>query len=146
MDDKTKEFELSGYHLQERIAEARTSVLYRAQRTSDQQPVLLRILTARPPALEVREHFKQEYAMIQRLEGAGVLQVLSLEQDQDHWFMVLEDPGGDLLARLNLAGQLSRRPVRGDHQRRAAASTRSRLSRCTAAENHRSHHRRRSSP
>ena len=85
---------ISGYQISEKLYEGRTSRFYRAQRDADNLPVILKVLTSPHPSAEERERFTQDYTFAHDVDFPGVARALSLENQQEQWFMVLEDRGG----------------------------------------------------
>jgi predicted ATPase/class 3 adenylate cyclase len=90
----------------EQLYESNNALVYRGQRASDQQPVILKVLKGDYPAPEKIAWFKREFELASALKLPGVAQVYSLEQDQQRWVMAIEDFGGESLARLAVAGQI----------------------------------------
>ncbi|WP_144371243.1 protein kinase domain-containing protein [Vogesella urethralis] len=74
------------------------TLVYRSHRQADGLPVILKVL--RPTARDSDEvsRFQAEYACLQRLSHAGIVQAHALLQHQQHWVMVLEDCGGEALS------------------------------------------------
>jgi predicted ATPase/signal transduction histidine kinase/CheY-like chemotaxis protein len=97
---------ISGYDLNELLYESSNSLVYRAERQSDKQAVVVKMLSEEYPAPEKIAWFKREYEVTRDLNLAGVVSVVSLESEQNRWLIVLEDFGGDSLKRLRLAGRL----------------------------------------
>ena len=93
------------YHLGALLYDSSSIAVYRAQRTSDQQPVVLKVL--RDTAPERLAAFKREYDLLHTMNLPGVVRTYGLEHEADTWIMVLEDFGGESLARLQLAGRLA---------------------------------------
>ena len=87
------------YHLDTQLYASSTTAVYRAWRTLNQQPVILKILQDTVP--ERLAAFKREYEILHALRLPGVVQTYSLEHEVDTWFMVLEDSGGESLTRLH---------------------------------------------
>ncbi len=98
---------ISGYQITEQIYESANSLVYRAVRNEDNQAVVLKMLKEDYPSPEKIAWFKREYEVTRTLNLAGVVDTYSLESEQNHWLIVLEDFGGESLDRLNLAGQLA---------------------------------------
>lgn len=98
---------LSGYQFGELIHESSSSIVYRARRRADNQPVILKILQEAYPSPEKIAAFKNEYQIMTSLDLRGVIKAYALEKSQQRWVMVLEDFGGLSLARLGVAGELS---------------------------------------
>ncbi len=102
------------YDLGEQLYESATTLVYRARRVSDNQPVVLKMLKDAPPIPADFERFEREYELVYHLQTCsdaepgleGVVGVYGLETAQHCLTMVLEDFGGESLTRLQLAGQL----------------------------------------
>ena len=97
---------LTNYQSTEELYESGNSIIYRAKRTSDNQPVILKILKDEYPSATKIAWFKREYEVIQDLDIAGVIDAYALETREHRWVIVLEDFGGQSLSQLALAGQL----------------------------------------
>jgi PAS domain S-box-containing protein len=93
------------YHPDAQLYDSPTTAVYRARRVHDQQSVILKVL--RDTAPERLAAFKREYDVLRTLNLPGVVQAYGLEHEADAWIMVLEDFGGESLARLQLAGRLA---------------------------------------
>jgi len=107
---------VSGYQVIEGLYESSNSLVQRARREVDNQPVILKILKQTHPSPEKIAWFKREYEIIRRLNPSspsaretlpGVIQAYGLENDQHRWAMILEDFGGESLTRLGLAGNFT---------------------------------------
>ncbi|MCJ2543339.1 ATP-binding sensor histidine kinase [Thermostichus vulcanus] len=99
-------FTLSGYRITEKLYEGAQSLVYRSIRQSDGLPVVLKVLKEADPTPERVAWFRREYDLLRHLDLPGIAKVYGLEQDQRRLLMVLEDFGGESLARLGLAGHL----------------------------------------
>ena len=84
---------LAGYHIAEKLYESGNSLVYRARREADDQPVVLKMLKDAYPSPERIAWFRREYDVTRSLDLAGVVDVYSLESDQNRWIIVLEDFG-----------------------------------------------------
>ncbi len=98
---------ISGYQFGDLIHESANSLIYQGHRQTDNQSVILKVLKSPYPSPEQIVRLKREYEIISNLELRGVVKALALEKNQQQWVMVLEDFGGQSLAQLKLAGQLS---------------------------------------
>ncbi len=107
---------LSDYKITEELYRGSNSLVYRAYRETDKQPVILKMLSSAYPSPEKVARFNLEYEIIRNLNLAsvpsasaeaspGVVKAYSLVNDQHRWLMVLEDFGGEALAQL-----MKRRP------------------------------------
>jgi predicted ATPase/signal transduction histidine kinase/tRNA A-37 threonylcarbamoyl transferase component Bud32 len=93
--------QLPGFQLIEKLHEGKNSLVYRARRESDTRPVVLKMLAEAYPSPERLAWFRREYETTRSLGDVdGVIQALELHREQQRWFMVLEDFGGNSLARL----------------------------------------------
>jgi predicted ATPase/signal transduction histidine kinase/CheY-like chemotaxis protein len=98
---------LAHYHGTEQIYESNRSLVYRATRSSDACPVILKMLKELYPSPERIAWFKREYNLTRSLHLPGVPRVYALETYQNRWLLVEEDFGGESLSRLHLAGTLT---------------------------------------
>jgi predicted ATPase/signal transduction histidine kinase/tRNA A-37 threonylcarbamoyl transferase component Bud32 len=95
-----------GYIALETLQHGEDTIVYRAKRLSDQRPVIVKLLAAEYPSLELVTRLKQEYRIPQDLPPLGVVQPLSLENHQNRFALILEDFGGISLRQLLKSGRL----------------------------------------
>ena len=98
--------QISGYRITTQLYESAQSLIYRAQRESDGNPVVLKMLQDDYPTLERIAQFQREYEVTRHLRLPGVITAYALKSLERRWVMVLEDFGGDSLALLHLAGKI----------------------------------------
>ncbi|MGD9100661.1 MAG: AAA family ATPase, partial [Anaerolineae bacterium] len=98
---------IPGYQINAKLYESNNSQVYRARREADDGPVVLKVLKGAYPSPERVAWFRREYEVTRNIHLPGVIHAYSLETDQNRWFMVLEDFGGDSLALLGVAGRLA---------------------------------------
>ena len=98
---------ISHYRTTEKLYESRNSLVYRARSEMDSRPVILKILNDAQPTAERIAWFHREYEMTRMLSLSGVVDVYDFIEHQQQCVMVVEDFGGESLARLKLAGQLA---------------------------------------
>ena len=98
---------IPGYQITQELYVGDDSLVFRAQRETDQRPVVLKALKYPYPSPERIAWFKREYEITHSLNLAGVVDAYCLEASHDQWFMVLEDFGAESLERLKLAGRLA---------------------------------------
>ena len=98
---------LAHYHITEQIYESNRSLVYRARRSRDACPVILKMHKELYPSPERIAWFKREYNLTRSLNLPGVPRMYALETCQNRWLLVEEDFGGESLNRLHLAGMLS---------------------------------------
>ena len=98
---------LSGYTIQETLAERAKTIIYRAQRNSDGQSVIIKCLKANNPDLRSIRGLEHEYEISKSLNCPGVVKAYSLELDGNSLALVLEDFGGQSLSDFLAIHQLS---------------------------------------
>ncbi|MBD2774185.1 ATP-binding protein [Iningainema tapete] len=98
---------LPGYQIGAQIYESTNSLILRGYRETDEHPVILKSLKDVNPTIERIAWYRREYEVTRNLHLSGVVQAYALLIDQQHLVMVLEDFGGESLAKLKLAGKLS---------------------------------------
>lgn len=98
---------LPGYQIGAQIYESTNSLILRGYRETDEHPVILKSLKDVNPSLERIAWYRREYEVTRNLHLPGVVQAYALLIDQQRLVMVLEDFGGESLAKLKLAGKLS---------------------------------------
>ena len=98
---------LADYRITEKLYESGNSLVYRARREVDDQPVVLKMLKEAYPSPRRIAGFKREYEVTRSLDVAGVIDVYGLKNDQNRWLIVMDDLGGESLARFNQAGMFS---------------------------------------
>ncbi|CAM2007896.1 trifunctional serine/threonine-protein kinase/ATP-binding protein/sensor histidine kinase [Acanthopleuribacter pedis] len=88
---------VQGYRILEPIYEGTKSLVYRALRESDQQPVVLK--TIGPAALEATalRRLKREYQLLKQLRHTRVIAALGFQESAGGFALVLEDFGGRAL-------------------------------------------------
>ncbi|RKZ55707.1 MAG: hypothetical protein DRR08_23560, partial [Candidatus Parabeggiatoa sp. nov. 2] len=79
------------------IYESANSLVYRAIRDEDNQPVILKVLKEDYPTPEELTRYRQEYEITKNINLDGVIKTYALEKYQNTLVIVLEDFGGDSL-------------------------------------------------
>ncbi|MGA7936455.1 MAG: AAA family ATPase [Kovacikia sp.] len=87
------------YQVFEKLYESDRSLVYRAQRVSDQTSVVLKVLRQEYPSPAAIARFQTEYDILQSLDLEGVVKAYSLESHHQSPAIVLEDFGGESLHR-----------------------------------------------
>ncbi|MGB8699241.1 MAG: diguanylate cyclase [Thermosynechococcaceae cyanobacterium] len=95
------------YRIVNLLSESSNSLVYRANRLIDEQPVILKTLREEYPPPERLAWFKREYDLLASLNLPGVVGAYAFERHQNRLTIILEDFGGDALNRLPLAGTLT---------------------------------------
>ncbi len=91
---------LPNYQILTQIYESANSLVYRAVRNEDNQPVILKVLKQDYPTPEELTRYRQEYEITNSLNLDGVIKTYGLEKYQNTLVIVLEDFGGDSLKQL----------------------------------------------
>ncbi|WP_448281053.1 trifunctional serine/threonine-protein kinase/ATP-binding protein/sensor histidine kinase [Phormidesmis priestleyi] len=86
--------QLNGYQIFEPIYKGKKTLVYRGQRTSDQKPVILKLLRNKYPDFQEVSQFRNQYTISQALKLPGIVQTYSLERYQNSYALVMEDFGG----------------------------------------------------
>lgn len=94
---------IAGYSTRQRLFTSERSIIYRATRTADERPVILKVLNAEFPSTEQVARLRREYRLTRDLAMDGVIEVLGLERFGTSLGIVLEDFGGESLHRLRQA-------------------------------------------
>ena len=92
--------QVAGYEDLERLHDGGQAVVYRARRAADGQPVVLKMLRGPYPTPAQRIRFRNEYELIERLRGRGVVQVESWEELDGLPTIALRDTGATSLEKL----------------------------------------------
>jgi serine/threonine protein kinase len=107
---------IANYQIQELLYQSSNSEVYRGVRKSDDQKIILKVLTDAYPSPERIARFQREYQITQSLNHVpGVVKVYKFGQFQretttklsDRHAIILEDFGGESLSQLGIAGKLS---------------------------------------
>jgi predicted ATPase len=98
---------IAGYQVQDQLHESRSSLVYRARRGAENQPVVLKMLKQAYPSPKQIAAFRREYELICSLQSPGVIRAHDLTADQNRLVMVLEDFGGQSLAQFLRARRFS---------------------------------------
>ena len=93
----TKTITITGYRIIATIYESANSLVYRAIREQDQQPVILKVLKENYPTPQELTRYKQEYEIIRSLNLDGIVGAYGLHKYQNTLVILLEDFGGESL-------------------------------------------------
>jgi len=83
--------------VQKLLYESDNSVVYRALRKSDCQPIILKLLKQNYPTPQELVRYRTEYRITRELKQPGVVQVYDLQKYQNTLVMFIEDFGGESL-------------------------------------------------
>ncbi|MEG4011344.1 MULTISPECIES: trifunctional serine/threonine-protein kinase/ATP-binding protein/sensor histidine kinase [unclassified Microcoleus] len=87
-------FTLKGYQLLDRIYSGTRTLVYRAFRTGDTQPVAIKVLRSQYPSFSELVQFRNQYTIAKNLNLPGIIETYSLEPYQNSYALVMEDFGG----------------------------------------------------
>ncbi|MGB7708696.1 MAG: AAA family ATPase [Microcoleus sp.] len=88
---------IPGVAVQTLLYESVNSLIYRAVREADNQPIILKLLKDSYPTPQELVRYRTEYRITRDLKEAGVVQVYDLQKYQNTLVMFLEDFGGESL-------------------------------------------------
>ncbi len=85
---------IPGYCVTEQLYISSRTIIYRAIREDDQQPVVIKLLKQEYPTFNDLVQFRNQYAIARSLNLPGVIQLYSLENFRNGYLLVMEDFGG----------------------------------------------------
>ena len=89
---------LPGYQLTKKIHDSLNTVVYRGQRLSDCQAVVIKFLKSEYPSFSLLVQFRNQYTITKNLDVPGVIQPLALENYRNGYALVMKDWGDISLA------------------------------------------------
>ena len=91
---------LTGYQVLQKIYAGTHSLIYKAERKHDHQPVIIKILQQEYPTPSQLAKFRQEYEITYNLNSDSIVKAYALEKQQSTLAIILEDFGGESLKAL----------------------------------------------
>ncbi|MEG4088430.1 AAA family ATPase [Microcoleus sp. Pol12B4] len=88
---------IPGIAVQKLLYESANSLVYRALREADHQPLILKLLKESYPTPQELLRYRTEYRITRELKEAGVVQVYDLQKYQNSLVIFVEDFGGESL-------------------------------------------------
>jgi predicted ATPase/signal transduction histidine kinase/tRNA A-37 threonylcarbamoyl transferase component Bud32 len=85
---------LPGYQITEQLYTGTRTLVYRGIRTSDQQPVAIKLLRNEYPSFNELVQFRNQYTIAKNLDFPGIIKPLNLEVYGNSYALVMEDFGG----------------------------------------------------
>jgi predicted ATPase/GAF domain-containing protein len=85
---------LLGYRMTEKLYDGTRTLIYRGQRETDQNPVVIKFLKHEYPSFKELVQFRNQYTISKNLDFDGILHPYSLEKYQNGFALVMEDMGG----------------------------------------------------
>jgi serine/threonine protein kinase len=98
---------LPNYEINHKIYEGVKSVVYRGKSCQKEQPVIIKVLKAEYPSIEEIVCWRQEHEIIQNLNYDGVVKSYGLVNYRHVFALILEDFGGQSLAKFLTTQHLS---------------------------------------
>ncbi|MCF4967265.1 trifunctional serine/threonine-protein kinase/ATP-binding protein/sensor histidine kinase [Nostoc sp. CMAA1605] len=87
-------FVIPGYRFAEQIYIGSKTIVYRAIRSADETPVIIKLMRKENPNLNEIAQFHNQYTITKNLDIPGIIKPLNIENYGDHYAIVLEDMGG----------------------------------------------------
>lgn len=100
--DRSVEDEIlqSGYQMVEALDLHSPTLMFRAIRLADRQPVIVQIPSQSNPGLSELSRFHNQYALTKKLDHPGILRFLGLQPCGNRYLLIVEDFQGQLLSEL----------------------------------------------
>ena len=91
---------IPGFQDFEKLYESLGTLVYRAVRQTNKQPVVIKVINSKQPSIEAIARLKHEAKILEQLKGEGLPQFLELIQTHNTFVLVLEDFNGTSLLQL----------------------------------------------
>jgi predicted ATPase/signal transduction histidine kinase len=88
---------LSGYYMIEKIYDGPRTLIYKAKRSTDSQPVVIKFLKNEYPSFNELVQFRNQYTIAKNLEMDGILRSYAIENYHNGFALIMEDVGADSL-------------------------------------------------
>ncbi|MDM8559407.1 ATP-binding sensor histidine kinase [Candidatus Parabeggiatoa sp. HSG14] len=85
---------LSGYQMVEKLYDGMNTLIYKAKRDADQQPVVIKFLKSEYPSFDEIVQFRNQYTIAKNLDLSGIVQLYSLENYGNGLALIMEDMNG----------------------------------------------------
>jgi predicted ATPase/signal transduction histidine kinase len=85
---------IPGYRITEQLYTGAKTLVYRAVRELDEQPVVIKLLRQEYPSFRELLQFRNQYAVAKNLDLPGVIRCYSLENYRNSYLLIMEDFGG----------------------------------------------------
>ncbi|MEG4218799.1 AAA family ATPase [Microcoleus sp. Pol14C6] len=97
--------QILNYQVIQTIYDGNRTLVYRAVRTNDQQPVVIKLLKNEYPTFSELVQFRNQYTIAKNLCQSGIIKTYSLEPYQNGYALLMEDFGGISLKEWALTGE-----------------------------------------
>ncbi|MEH2022568.1 trifunctional serine/threonine-protein kinase/ATP-binding protein/sensor histidine kinase [Nostoc sp.] len=85
---------ISGYHVSKELYNGSRTLVYRANRETDQKSVVIKLMKTAFPSFNELVQFRNQFTIAKNLNLPGIIQTYSLEPYQNGYVLVMEDFGG----------------------------------------------------
>ncbi|MHC5936338.1 trifunctional serine/threonine-protein kinase/ATP-binding protein/sensor histidine kinase [Nostoc sp.] len=85
---------IPGYHVSEELYNGSRTLVYRANRETDQKSVVIKLMKTAYPSFSELVQFRNQFTIAKNLNLPGIIQTYSLEPYQNGYALVMEDFGG----------------------------------------------------
>jgi predicted ATPase/signal transduction histidine kinase len=85
---------IPNYQITETLYSGSRTIVYRAIRTDDQLPVVIKVMKRQYPSFSELVQFRNQYTIAKNLEIPGIIKPYSLEPYQNGYALIMEDFGG----------------------------------------------------
>src|SRR6476469_7681495 len=97
--------QIPNYQILQTVYSGSRTLVYRAMRTSDRLPVVIKLLKNEYPTFSELVQFRNQYTIAKNLCQPGIIQTYSLEPSRNGYTLVMEDFGGISLQEWALKGE-----------------------------------------
>ncbi|MEG4208248.1 AAA family ATPase, partial [Microcoleus sp. Pol7_A1] len=104
--DTPTNVQIINYQIIERLYSGSRTLVYRAVRTSDQLPVVIKLLKNDYPTFSELVQFRNQYTIAKNLDSPLIVQTYTLEPYHNGYALVMEDFGGISLKEWAMKGNL----------------------------------------
>lgn len=85
---------IRGYHILEQLYNGARTIIYRAVRENDQNPVVIKLLKNPFPNFSELVQFRNQYTITKNLNYPRIIKTYNLEAYENGYVLVMEDMGG----------------------------------------------------
>ncbi|WP_375471354.1 AAA family ATPase [uncultured Nostoc sp.] len=97
---------IPGYHVSKELYNGSRTLVYRANRETDQKSVVIKLMKTAYPSFSELVHFRNQFTIAKNLNLPGIIQTYSLEPYQNGYVLVMEDFGGISLKEWGVGGKV----------------------------------------
>ncbi|MGB3534054.1 MAG: AAA family ATPase [Microcoleaceae cyanobacterium] len=85
---------INGYQISEQLYQGSRTIVYRAHKQSNHQPVIIKLMRSEYPSFLELIQFRNQYIITKNLKIPGIIHPYSLENYQNSFALIMEDFGG----------------------------------------------------